>query len=686
MIKPSRQELANAIRALTMDAVQKANSGHPGMPMGMADIAEVLWNDFLNHNPKNPNWFNRDRFILSNGHGSLLQYATLHLSGYDLSIDDIKSFRQLHSKTPGHPEYGITPGIETTTGPLGQGLGNAVGMAIAEALLAAEFNRENFPIIDHFTYCIVGDGCLMEGISHEVASLAGTLSLGKLIVLYDDNQISIDGEVSTWFTDNTPKRFEAYGWHVQSNIDGHNPKAIHDAIKAAQAEKHKPSILCCKTIIGFGSPNFAGTEKTHGSPLGAKEVQATKENLNWHEADFVIPEAIYAAWDAKIKGRTREADWQKMLSDYENVHPELASKLKLRIPALSASLNGSSTNIKQNDTLKQRFYDYIQTVEQKKEAQATRKSSQQVLEAIIPVLPELIGGSADLSESNATFTKHSTVITAQHFLGNYLHYGVREFGMSAIMNGLALHGGFIPYGGTFLTFLDYARNAVRLSGLMKTQVIYVYSHDSIGLGEDGPTHQPIEHLSMLRATPNVMLWRPCDATETAIAWQMAIEHKGPTSIALTRQVVPEQSRTTKQITDIQKGAYTLYSSSKNKPDVLIIATGSEVALAMAAAEKLKNSHVQVSVVSMPCMEMFQAQEKMYQESVLPKGIPRIAVEAGSSQSWYQWIGFDGMVLGIDRYGESAPGHEVYAFLGLTVDKVIEAVNQLVINHKHVIPA
>ena len=679
MSKPSRQQLANAIRALTIDAVQKANSGHPGMPMGMADIVEVLWNDFLNHNPQNPNWFNRDRFILSNGHGSLLQYAALHLSGYDLNIEDLKNFRQLHSRTPGHPEYSVTPGVETTTGPLGQGLGNAVGMALAEALLAAEFNRENFPIIDHFTYCLVGDGCLMEGISHEVASLAGTLGLGKLIVLYDDNQISIDGNVSTWFSDNTPQRFEAYGWHVIPKIEGHNPEAIYAAIKAAQAEKNRPSILCCKTIIGFGSPNLAGTEKSHGSPLGVKEVQATKENLNWQEAAFVIPKAIYSAWDAKEKGHQLETQWQEKLSAYERAHPELASKLKDRIFS-------NKTNIKKNAVWKQKMNDYIQNVEEKKESMATRTASQRVLETIIPELPELIGGSADLSESNATFTKHSKSISAKHLLGNYLHYGVREFGMSAIMNGLALHSGFIPYGGTFLTFLDYARNAVRLSALMKTQVIYVYSHDSIGLGEDGPTHQPIEHLSMLRATPNMMLWRPCDATETAIAWQMAIErHHGPTSLALTRQAVPQQSRSAKQIADIKKGAYILYSSSNAKPDVVIIATGSEVALATAAAEKLQHSHIQVSVVSMPCMEMFRAQDKIYQESVLPKGVPRIAVEAGSSQSWYQWVGFDGIVLGIDRYGESAPASEVYALLGLTVDNIMQAVKKLVKNHKHVIP-
>ncbi len=659
---PSRFELANAIRALSMDAVQKAKSGHPGMPMGMADVAEVLWNDFLRHNPTNPLWPNRDRFILSNGHGSMLQYALLYLTGYDVSIEDLKNFRQLHSKTPGHPEYAHTPGVETTTGPLGQGFGNAVGMALAEALLAANFNRREHPIIDHTTYCFVGDGCLMEGISHEVASLAGTLGLGKLIVFWDDNGISIDGKVSGWFRDDTPQRFAAYHWQVIPDIDGHDPVAIRQAILAAKNNPTQPSLICCKTTIGFGAPTLAGTEKCHGSPLGESEIAAAREKLAWTAEPFVIPAAIHEAWNATEKGSQWESDWQAHFAAYRDAYPALAEELQRRLH------NILPTNFLAS------FTELLAEVQQKKENIATRKASQNVLNAICPLLPELLGGSADLTESNLTQCEHSQTIIPGQFLGNYLHYGVREFGMSALMNGIALHGGFIPYGGTFLTFLDYARNAVRLAAMMKIRVIFVYTHDSIGLGEDGPTHQPVEHLNLLRMTPNMSVWRPCDAVETVVAWKAALQRsQGPTSLILTRQNVPHQTRTREQCDQIARGAYILVECV-GIVDAIIIATGSEVSLAVLAAQQLSQEGVQVRVVSMPSVDVFQTQDAAYQESVLPRSIKRrIVIEAGSPDYWYRWVGLEGAVLGVDRYGESAPGSQVFEALGITVQGVIRKV-------------
>lgn len=669
-----RRTLANAIRALSMDAVQKANSGHPGMPMGMSDIGEVLWNDFLRHNPLNPLWPNRDRFILSNGHGCLLQYCLLHLSGYNLSIEDIKQFRQLHSKTPGHPEYGFAPGIETTTGPLGQGFGNAVGMALAEAILAETFNREGHPIIDHYTYCFVGDGCLMEGISHEVGSLAGTLGLGKLIVFWDDNGISIDGKVSGWWQDDTPKRFESYGWQVIPHIDGHNPDALKKAIQEAQANTQKPSLLCCKTIIGFGAPNASGTEKSHGQALGEKEVQLARESLKWDYPPFEIPKEIYEAFDARKKGQHLEEDWKKNFAEYQKAFPfdakELSRRWDKELPndwqdIMEKFITSTGTG----------------TETAKKEKIATRKASQITLEIMQNILPELIGGSADLSESNLTSTKFSKVIAPHQFNGNYIHYGVREFGMAAIMNGIALYGGFIPFGGTFLTFLDYARNAVRLSALMGQRVIYVFTHDSVGLGEDGPTHQPAEHLGILRTTPNMSLWRPCDLTETAIAWVDAIENQdGPTSLALTRQPVNPQVRTREQIALIRRGGYIL-KDCEGTPEAIIISTGSEVDLAIQAADVLTQQGKKIRVVSMPSTNIFQAQDPVYQEAVLPKAIrARVAVEAAATNYWYQWVGLDGKVVGIDRYGESAPAKEVFNALGMTVEAVVHAV-ETVLNSK-----
>lgn len=661
---PSRRELANAIRVLSMDAVQRANSGHPGMPMGMADIAEVLWNDFLQHNPANPQWMNRDRFILSNGHGSLLQYALLHLTGYELSLEDLKQFRQLHSKTPGHPEYGYTPGVETTTGPLGQGFANAVGMAIAEAVLSATFNRDDYQIIDHYTYCFVGDGCLMEGISHEAASLAGTLGLGKLIVFWDDNGISIDGKVADWFSEDTLKRFEAYGWHA-SRIDGHDPEAIKKTILEAQCNKTQPSIICCKTIIGYGSPNLAGTEKCHGSALGIKEVAAVREKLGWTSEPFVIPTDIQAAWDASAKGAAWEQAWLHQFQQYRQDYPELAHELERRLnnqfmPGFEEALN-----------------QFVLEVEQKQENIATRKASQNTLDIICQWLPEVLGGSANLSESNSTFCRHSKAISPHQFIGNYLYYGVREFGMSAMMNGLALHGEFIPYGGTFLTFLDYGRNAVRLAAMMKLRVIFVYSHDSIGLGEDGPTHQPVEHIALLRTTPNMSVWRPCDATETAVAWKAALQRtQGPTSLLLTRQAVTHQPKTAAQLNHIAKGGYILVDCG-DKIDAIIIATGSEVSLAVLAAEQLKLQGYGVRVVSMPSTDLFLAQERTYRESVLPNRVKaRVAVEAGSTNYWYQWVGLEGAVIGIDQYGESAPGSKVFEALNLTVEAVVAKVKDL----------
>lgn len=667
-----RFRFANAIRALSMDAVQKANSGHPGMPMGMADIAEVLWNDFLNHNPNNPHWPNRDRFILSNGHGCMLQYAVLHLSGYPLSIEDIKQFRQLHSNTPGHPEYGITAGVETTTGPLGQGLANAVGMALAEQVLAAEFNRENYSIIDHYTYCFVGDGCLMEGISHEVASLAGTLGLGKLIVFWDDNGISIDGLVKDWFLDDTPKRFEAYGWHVIASVDGHDPEQIKEAIQKAQRETQKPTLICCKTVIGFGAPTMAGTAKTHGAPLGEKEIASARQKLNWPHAPFEIPPDIYAAWDAKEKGQQQEQNWNLLFQAYEKTYPVLTAELTRRLKG-----DFPKGFLEQYDL-------FIIKTQKHAENMATRKASQQALEILVEHLPELLGGSADLSDSNLTHCQHSKAILPKQFQGNYLYYGVREFGMSAMMNGLALYKGFIPYGGTFLTFLDYARNAVRLAALMQQRVIFVYTHDSIGVGEDGPTHQPIEHLALLRSTPNMSLWRPCDATETAVAWKMAITRiNGPTSLALSRQTLPHQLRQHWQVQAIARGGYVL-KESKGSLEAIIIASGSEISIAMQAAAILEDEGLGIRVVSLPCWDVFEKQEKTYQNSVLPPNIKaRVAIEASSTLPWYRWVGFEGVVLGIDRFGESAPGPEVFASLGLTTAALIKAVRQVLVSLKDV---
>lgn len=667
---PPRFRLANAIRALTMDAVQKANSGHPGMPMGMADIAEVLWNDFLKHNPQNPAWPNRDRFILSNGHGCMLQYALLHLTGYDLSIDDIKQFRQLHSRTPGHPEYGITPGVETTTGPLGQGFANAVGMALAEQLLAAEFNRDDHRIINHFTYCFVGDGCLMEGISHEVASLAGTLGLAKLIVFWDDNGVSIDGKVEGWFLDDTSKRFSAYHWQVLS-IDGQDPDQIKQAIIAAQAEQNKPTLICCKTKIGFGAPNLAGTAKTHGSPLGEQEVAAARQTLDWPFPPFEIPAEIAAAWDAKTTGAELEQHWNTAFSAYKSAYPDLAAELERRLQSRLPS------------SWSKKIETFILDCQTRSENIATRKASQNTLDVLVQNLPELFGGSADLSESNLTYCQHSKAIRPHEFHGNYLYYGVREFGMSAMMNGMALYRGFIPYGGTFLTFLDYARNAVRLAALMQQRVIFVYTHDSVGLGEDGPTHQPIEHLTMLRTTPNMSLWRPCDASETAVAWKMAIERtSGPTSLALSRQVLPHQTRSKEQLELIERGGYIL----KENPGPLraiLIATGSEVCIAMEALQRLEKERAGEGfrLVSLPSWDIFAKQDQSYRDSVLPPKIKaRVAVEAGATLAWSHWVGLDGAVVGIDRFGESAPGAKVMSALGITADHVLDLLKQVLANH------
>jgi len=658
---PSRQELANAIRALSMDAVQKAKSGHPGAPMGMADIAEVLWRDFLKHNPTDPNWADRDRFILSNGHGSMLIYSLLHLTGYDLSIDDIKNFRQLHSKTPGHPEYGYTPGVETTTGPLGAGISNAVGMAIAEKTLAAQFNREGHEIVDHFTYCFLGDGCLMEGISHEVSSLAGTLGLGKLVAFWDDNGISIDGEVEGWFTDNTPARFEAYGWHVVS-VDGHDSVAIAKAIEEAKSVTDKPSMICCKTIIGFGSPNKEGTHGCHGAPLGDDEIAATREKLNWPHAPFDVPADVYADWDQKENGQANQISWNDKFSAYQKAHPELAAEYQRRVidGDLPAEFEAKANA-------------YIQECQEKSDNIASRKASQNTIEEFGAILPELMGGSADLAGSNLTLWSGSKGIETDA-AGNYIYYGVREFGMSGIMNGISLHGGFINYGATFMMFMEYARNAVRMSALMGIQNIFVYTHDSIGQGEDGPTHQPIEQLTNLRTTPNMVTWRPCDATESAVAWKSAVERqKAPTSLIFSRQGLPAQARTTEQVNDIAKGAYIL-RDSKGTPDVILIATGSEVALAMNAAEAIGDN---VRVVSMPSTNIFDAQDAAYKESVLPASVTkRVAIEAAHTDFWYKYVGFSGKVVGMTTFGESAPGGVLMEHFGFTVDNVVSTVNSL----------
>ncbi len=659
---PSRRELANAIRALSMDAVQKANSGHPGAPMGMADIAEVLWNDHLKHNPANPKWVDRDRFVLSNGHGSMLVYSLLHLSGYELSMDDLRDFRQLHSKTPGHPEYGYAPGVETTTGPLGQGITNAVGMALAERTLAAQFNRDGHEIVDHHTYTFLGDGCMMEGISHEACSLAGTLKLGKLIAIWDDNGITIDGHADGWFRDDTPKRFEAYGWHVVRDVDGHDGDAVNRAVAEAKGVTDRPSLVCCRTTIGFGSPNLAGSHDCHGAPLGEDEVKATREQLGWKYEPFVIPEEIYAGWNAKERGAAAEAAWNEKFDAYQAAHPELAAEFQRRMAGeLPENWADAAAG-------------FIAEVDGKGESPATRKASQMALNGFGPLLPELLGGSADLTPSNLTAWSGSRSINDGHTDGNYLSYGVREFGMTAMMNGMALHGGFIPYGGTFLVFSEYARNALRMAALMKQRIILVYTHDSIGLGEDGPTHQPVEQTSTLRLMPNMDVWRPCDAVETAVAWKAAIEKgNGPTSLILSRQGLPHQARTSQQLAAIARGGYVI-ADCEGTPDAIIIATGSEVALALKAAAECGKK---VRVVSMPCSEVFDAQDAAYREQVLPGGVTaRVAVEAGVSDYWYKYVGINGRVIGIDRFGESAPAGQLFEQFGFTVNNVVAAIDEV----------
>jgi len=662
---PSRRELANAIRALAMDAVQQANSGHPGAPMGMADIAEVLWRDFLKHNPGNPLWWDRDRFVLSNGHGSLLLYSLLHLTGYPVTIDEIKNFRQLGARTAGHPEHEPEMGVETTTGPLGQGLANAVGMAIAERTLAATFNRPGHAVVDHHTYVFVGDGCLMEGISHEACSLAGTLKLGKLICVYDDNGISIDGEVKGWFTDDTPGRFEAYGWHVIPGIDGHDSEAVRNALTEARAVTDRPSILCCRTIIGWGAPNKQGTEATHGAPLGTEEVAAARRTLGWNPAPFVIPEEIRAGWDARRQGAEREAAWQGGFERYRKAHPDLAREFARRM----------QTELPQGfSTAAQRSID---AAVERAASVATRQASQSALDALGPHLPELIGGSADLTGSNNTLRKDSRAITATESDGNYIYFGVREFGMSAILNGIGLHGGFIPYGGTFLTFSDYARNAVRMSALMKQGTIFVFTHDSIGLGEDGPTHQPVEHIASLRLIPGMTVWRPCDAVETAAAWVAAVEHRaGPTSLVLTRQSVPHQPRTPVQLVAIRRGAYALIDC-EGTPECIVIATGSEVGIAAEAVRELQKRGRRIRLVSMPSSEVFMRCDDSYREQLLPGAVrKRVAVEAGVSAFWRQYVGLDGRVIGLDRFGASGKGADLFRHFGFTAGRVLETVEEL----------
>ena len=664
---PTRRDLANAVRALSMDAVQAANSGHPGAPMGMADIAEVLWNDFMRHNPQNPQWPDRDRFVLSNGHGSMLLYSLLHLSGYALPIEELKNFRQLHSKTPGHPEYGYAPGVETTTGPLGQGISNAVGMALAEKTLAAQFNRDGHSIVDHFTYLFLGDGCLMEGISHEACSLAGTHQLGKLIGFYDDNGISIDGEVDGWFTDDTPKRFEAYGWQVIPAVDGHDAEAIKQAVEAARADTTRPTLICCKTVIGFGSPNKAGTSGVHGAALGADEVKAAREQLGWSHPAFEIPEAIRQGWNATDRGAACENDWQQQFDQYQAAHPELAAEFERR---MSGALPTDFAEHAQQ---------YIDQCQQNAESPATRKASQNCLDAYGPKLPELLGGSADLAGSNNTIWNGSVPITADDAAGNYFYYGVREFGMSAMMNGMSLHGGFIPYGATFLVFMEYARNAVRMAALMRQRVIFVYTHDSIGLGEDGPTHQPIEQLTNLRTTPNMSTWRPCDSVESAVAWRAALEKAdGPTSLIFTRQGLPHQARESQQVAAIERGGYVLHDVPQ--PDVILIATGSEVGLAMQAATQLSETGIAARVVSMPCTEVFDVQDVAYKESVLPSSVTaRVAVEAAHVDFWYKYVGLNGKVVGMHSFGESAPAEQLYDLFGITVAAVSEAAKSVIAN-------
>ncbi len=659
-----RKYLANAIRALSMDGVQQANSGHPGAPMGMADIAEVLWRSHLNHNPSNPEWADRDRFVLSNGHGSMLIYSLLHLSGYELSIDDLKNFRQLHSKTPGHPEYGYAPGIETTTGPLGQGITNAVGMAMAEKALAAQFNKEGHDIVDHFTYVFMGDGCLMEGISHEACSLAGTLGLGKLIAFWDDNGISIDGHVEGWFSDDTPKRFEAYGWHVIPAVDGHDADAINAAIEAAKADP-RPTLICTKTIIGFGSPNKSGSHDCHGAPLGAEEIAATRKELGWEHGPFEIPQEVYAEWSAKETGAAKEAAWNEKFAAYEAAYPELAAEFKRRVNGeLPAEWEEKASQI-------------IADLQANPANIASRKASQNALEAFGQMLPEFMGGSADLAPSNLTMWSGSKSLEANDFSGNYIHYGVREFGMTAIMNGIALHGGFVPYGATFLMFMEYARNAMRMAALMKIQNIQVYTHDSIGLGEDGPTHQPVEQIASLRLTPNMNTWRPCDQVESAVAWKLAIERKdAPTALIFSRQNLAQQPRSAEQVADIAKGAYIL-KDSDGKPELILIATGSEVELAVKAAEQLTAEGKKVRVVSMPSTDAFDKQDAAYREAVLPSDVTaRIAIEAGIADFWYKYVGFDGRIIGMTTFGESAPADQLFEMFGFTVENVVNTAKEL----------
>ncbi|QFU77592.1 transketolase [Halioglobus maricola] len=664
----SRTELANAIRALSMDAVQKANSGHPGAPMGMADIAEVLWNDYMVHNPADPEWANRDRFVLSNGHGSMLIYSLLHLTGYALPIEEIQNFRQLHSKTPGHPEYGYTPGVETTTGPLGQGIANAIGMAAAEKILAAQFNRDGHEIIDHHTYTFLGDGCLMEGISHEVCSLAGTLGLGKLIAFYDDNGISIDGEVEGWFTDDTPARFSSYGWQVINDVNGHSSSEIKAAIEAARHEPGKPTLICCKTIIGKGSPAKQGTESCHGAPLGGDEIAATRVALDWPHEPFVIPDEVYAGWDAKEKGAAAQQAWNESYAAYQAAHPELAEELKRRLAGdLPADFSEKADA-------------YIAQCQAEGASVASRKASQNCLNTYGPLLPELLGGSADLAGSNLTIWSGSKGVSKDDASGNYLYYGVREFGMAAMMNGIALHGGFINYGATFLVFMEYMRNAVRMAALMKQQSIFVFTHDSIGLGEDGPTHQPVEQVASLRTTPNMNTWRPCDTVESAVAWKVAVERKdGPSSLIFSRQGLPHQDRDAAQLADIARGGYVL-KACEGTPDAIVIATGSEVHLAMEAAERLESAGKQIRVVSMPCTEIFAAQDAAYREAVLPSDVlARVAVEALHADYWYKFVGLDGRVVGMTSFGESAPAGDLFKEFGFTVDNVVAAVEDVLLD-------
>ncbi|MBE0459869.1 transketolase [Pseudoalteromonas prydzensis] len=663
MTLPSSQS-ANAIRMLAVDAVQKANSGHPGAPMGMADIAAVLWQNFHRHNPSNPNWVNRDRFVLSNGHGSMLQYALLHLSGYDVSIEDIKQFRQLHSKTPGHPEYGYTPGVETTTGPLGAGIANAVGMAIAEKTLAAQFNKPHFDIVDHFTYCFLGDGCLMEGISHEACSLAGTLKLGKLIAFWDDNGISIDGEVEGWFTDDTPKRFESYGWQVIRGVDGHDMAAIASAIEAAQANPEQPTLICCKTVIGFGSPNKSGSHDCHGSPLGNDEIAAVCEQLNWPHPAFEIPQDVYNEWNTQAKGQDLESAWQQTFAAYSKAHPELSKEFNRRVTAKSLPSNFAEIA----DQYIAKCQDDMQNI-------ATRKSSQNAITFFAEHLPELMGGSADLAGSNLTLWPDAKGLQ-DDAAGNYVFYGVREFGMSAIMNGIALHDGFIPFGATFLMFMEYARNAVRMAALMKAHSIFVYTHDSIGQGEDGPTHQPIEQIANLRMTPNMTTWRPCDEVETAVAWRQAlINEAGPSALIFSRQGTKAMPRAKEQLANVAKGGYTLVESEQT-PELILMATGSEVELAVNAAAELTAQGKQVRVVSMPSTNQFDLQDKAYRQSVLPAGVAKIAVEAAHSDFWYKYVGQDGDVLGMTTFGESAPGAVLLEHFGFTVKNLVAKANAL----------